>query len=156
MSRKLLMVIAIVWAVLLGGAYAVALAVPAFTSTILKTERANADADTYTWDGSPILIERTGQSRHTVSCDVVPTNGEPRTLKVQGYTKRTPEVFTSWFSGSAEMTCSGTKDAKVYSGISKDIYLFSKNRVYSFIAVVIAFGPLVGVWAFVPKTRAGR
>lgn len=144
--RTVLFVVTIAWAVLAGGAIAVAMVVPTATATRLDTDYHGNDPDKYTWHGQPIVIERSGSNTYTVSCDVEPKNGENRTLRVQGSTKRYPSEFTSWFSGSATMTCSGRKDVLVYSGVGKQLYMLSENQIVLFGAVAIAFGPLLAVY----------
>ncbi|GAA4620899.1 hypothetical protein [Saccharopolyspora hordei] len=157
MNRKTLIGITIGWGVLVVAIFAVFLGIAMFSGTSLaKASPADGpDAPTYRWNGEPMLITSTENGK-SATCHVVPDDGEPRdvnTFRAEG--QRYVRPVTSWFSGSADVTCSRAVKIRVGSEVST-YELVTKNRVVQIGAAVVAAAPFCAVSVFGVGTRKAR
>lgn len=148
MSRKVLITVTVVWAILVGGGFAAFAAAATFSYTSLDktTERSSRAVEKYRWNGEPILLT-SSQRNKIVHCQVVPDKGEARNVNSQFSVRRNYiKETTSWFSGSATVDC--TSPATIRSGTGLKMYKLVKNRAVLAGVAVVGAGPLAAAFVF--------
>lgn len=144
-----MIIAAVVWAVLAGGAFAVFMGVTIFGGTQLSKESTEIAGgkrtEEYRWDGDPFILTK-GSSK-PVTCVVRPDDGEQR--PVSNYKDiRFNRIYekTAWFSGSATVDCN--RSVTLRTGANLKMYKIMNHRVTKFGAAAVAAGPLAAVFVF--------
>lgn len=153
MSRKVLIAVAVVWAVLVGGAFATFAAVATFSATKLSDEstQIGREIEPYRWKGGPLLLT-SQSSKKVVTCVVTPDRGPVRNIdSYKTVRKNHLKLAEPWFSGSATVQCD--RAATVRTGTSLKMYQVLHNRGFMIAAAVIAAGPLLAVFLFSSRKK---